>query len=132
MQAEFLGFLRDRPTAMIPEGALVHRTVEAEMPLYRRGQIISYVDAAETLTINLTTTVSLFEIKPRIETVFGIIRQLKATLALAEQSIKADHHYCHAIVPHDDPHLTELRRWWPYVWAWGVTFEPIEIHDAVE
>jgi hypothetical protein len=123
MQAAFLEFLRDRPTAAIPEGAIVYREVEAEKPLYLRGQIVSYVDCCEILTVNLTTFVSLFEIKPRIDTVFGIVRQLKSALDIAKRSIPGDLYFCHVVVPASDPKLADLRAEWPHVWAWGITFE---------
>jgi hypothetical protein len=126
MQAAFLDFLRSRPVAAVPKGAFVHREVEAERPLRRRGQVVAYVDAIEILTVNLTTVVSLFEIKPRIHTVFGIIRQAKSQLALAVSDIPADQHYCHIIVPASEPKLLELRAEWPLTWAWGVTFERVE------
>lgn len=131
MQAELLAFLRARPLAGIPLGAIVHRQVEGELPLTRRGQVVSFADAAEILTVNLATVVSLFEIKPRIDTVFGIVRQCKAMLALARACITGDQHYCHAVVPHDDPLIADLRAEWPLVWAWGVTFSPMTETDDV-
>jgi hypothetical protein len=118
LQADFLTFLRSRPFAGIPEGAIVHRTVEAEFPLRRRGEIVAYVDAVEILTVNLSTTASLFEVKPRIHTVFGIVRQAKAYEALAQGCIPADMHFCHVIVPAADPLLAALKSEWPRVWAW--------------
>lgn len=129
MQETFLAFLRSRPIAAIPEGAIVHRTVEAELPLHRNGRIVSFVDAAEILTINLTTIVSLFELKPRIDTVFGIVRQAKMMLELAQAEIQADQHYCHVVVPAGDPLIAALRQHWERVWAWGATFEPAEESD---
>jgi len=124
MQAEFLDFLRGRPL-VIPVGALIHRDVEAEKPLYLRGQIVSYVDCCEILTINLTVFVSLFEIKPRIDTVFGIVRQLKSALDIAKRSIPGDLYFCHVVVPASDPKLDDLRAEWPRVWAWGATFDQV-------
>lgn len=129
MQAAFLDFLRDRPVVAIPRGAIIHREVEAERPLHRLGQIVSYVDAIEVLTIGLTTIVSLFEIKPRIETVFGIVRQAKSMLELAEADIPGDVHVCHVVVRADDPMLSALRAYWPNVWAWGATFESVGEDD---
>lgn len=122
IKQELLAFLRDRPLAAIPECAAVHREVEAERPLHRRGQIVSYVDAVEIVTVNLSTTVSLFEVKPQIDTIFGIIRQAKAMLALARADIPGDVHVCHLVVPHTDPLLAALRAEWPHTWAWGVRF----------
>gem|GEM_PF-5239700 len=119
MQQKFLAFLRQRPLAGIPYGAAVHREVEGERPIYRNGQAISFIDACEVVTINLTTVVNLFEIKPKIATVFGIIRQAKSQLALAKLFIPADHHYCHVVVPYNDPLISELKAEWPHVWAWG-------------
>ncbi len=125
MQQAFLVFLRARPISAVPAGAIVHREVEGEFPLYRRGQIVAYADAAETLTVNLTTTLSLFEIKPRIETVYGIVRQAKALESLAK-AIQADFHVCHVVVPATDPLIGAMRAEWPRVWAWGISFEPVE------
>ena len=124
MQAEFLSFLRERPMAAIPSGSIVDRRVEGELPLVRFGQVVSFVDAAEILTVNFLTTVTLFELKPRIETVFGVIRQAKAMLALAETAIPAELHLCHIVAKANDPKLAELRAQWPHTWAWGVTFDP--------
>ena len=126
LQQEFLDWMRSRPTALLPIGAPVHRHVEGEYALRRNGQIISFVDAIEILTVNLTRIVSLFEIKPRIETVFGIVRQAKALLDLAQTDIRADQHYCHVVVRAGDPMIPMLRKYWPHVWAWGETFEPEE------
>lgn len=122
MQQELLAFLRARPLAAVPPGAALHRVVDGEMPLLRNGQIVGYADVAEIVTVNLTTTVNLFEVKPKIETVFGVLRQVKAVLALARQSIRADMHFCHTVVPFDDPLLAELRAEWPHTWAWGIEF----------
>lgn len=131
MQAEFLDWLRGRPMVM-PPNAAVHRHVEGEYALRRRGQIVSYVDAIEIVTVNLSAVANLFEIKPRIETVFGIVRQAKALLDLAQGDIRADQHYCHVVVKAGDPLLPELRKHWRHVWAWGARFEPIEDEGADE
>lgn len=120
LQQEVLRFLRGRSLAGLPPAAALHREVEGERPLYRCGQIVGYVDACEIVTVNLFVTCQLFEIKPRIQTVFGIVRQAKATLALAKTCIPADLHFCHVVVPHNDPKLSDLRAEWPHVWAWGV------------
>ena len=121
MQMEFLAFLRARPFgAAIPAGAMVHRDVEGERPFIRNGQVIAFADAFEMLTINLYQVASAFEIKPRIETVFGVVRQAKALLQVMRQTLRADQHWVHVVVPHDDPMLDELRKEWPHVWAWGL------------
>ena len=125
MQQAFLDWLRTRPIANLPPRAAVHRHVEGEYPLWRNGQIVAYADAAEVLTVNLTVTLSLFEINPRIHTVFGVVRQAKALEALA-RSVKADFRYCHIVVKAEDPLLADLRKEWPRVWAWGVIFEPMD------
>jgi hypothetical protein len=122
MQSQFLEFLRARPIRVIPANAIVHRVVEGEMPILRRGQIVAYADAAEILTVNLLTTVTLFEIKPRIHTVFGVVRQAKALLNLARASIPADLHIVHVIVPSHDSRLGEMRREWPNTWGWGAKY----------
>lgn len=119
IQTELLAFLRSRPTVNIPERAAVHRFVEGEYPLTRAGQIIGYADAIEITTVNLTRVVSIYEVKPKIETVFGIVRQAKAMLALAQQCISGDQYYCHIVVPCDDPLVDHLRSEWPHTWAWG-------------
>ncbi|NBV20343.1 MAG: hypothetical protein EBS11_27745 [Janthinobacterium sp.] len=91
--------------------------------MVRRGSVVSFVDAVELLTVDFVTTCNIFEIKPRIATVFGIVRQAKAMLTLAESCIPAALYYCHVIVPHDDPMLADLRKEWPHTWAWGARFE---------
>ena len=120
MQQDFLAFLRSR--RLVDRGPLVHREVEAEMPLYRRGQIVAYADAAEMITTGVTKQIHLYEIKPKIHTVFGIVRQAKALLDLAK-TIEADCHCVHVVVPHTDPLICQLKGEWPHVWAWGVTFD---------
>ena len=125
MQAEFLAFLRARRTTGLRPGAFVRRSVEGEMPLIRHGRVVSFADAAEILTVDFITVVSLFEIKPRIDTVFGVVRQAKAMLVLARSCIPAHQHYCHLVVPNDDPLLADLKAEWRHVWAWGAAFEPI-------
>lgn len=127
LQQEFLEWLRIRPVVALiqPDGIRPHRYVEGEYALSRDGNIVAYADAIEFLTIGLATTINLFEIKPKIHTVFGIVRQLKAQLALAKE-IRADFHFCHAVVPHTDPLIPTLRQHWPHVWAWGVTFEAVQ------
>lgn len=123
MQRDFLAYLRAKPTVNIPDGVLSHRQVEGEYPLVRNGQVISFVDAIEILEIGVLSqelrTISLFEIKPVIDTVYGIVRQAKSQLQLAETLIPADVHVLHLIVPHDDPLLLEMRAEWPHTWAWG-------------
>ena len=124
LQQEVLAFLRQRPVCGIPENTAVHRHVEGEFALRKRGQIVSFADAAEVLDVNLTCIVSLFEIKPRIETVFGIVRQAKAMLGLVAETVpRATQAYCHVVVPADDPLLADLRREWPHTWAWGFAEE---------
>lgn len=124
MQQRFLEWLRSRPIAGLPTNAVVHRAVEGEYPLMRRGQIVAYVDACEILTVNLVSTVSLFEIKPTIHTVYGVVRQAKALEALS-RAIPADFHFCHVVVKAGDPLLPALRAEWPRVWAWGITFDSV-------
>lgn len=120
MQTELLAFLRGRPYAALPTGAPVHRVVEAEYPLVRNGQVVAFLDAVEIVTIALSSTVNLFEIKPKIETVFGVIRQAKAGLVLAYSTIRADVLVYHIVVPWDDPLLGALRQEWPRTWGWEI------------
>jgi hypothetical protein len=127
MQAEFLGFLRARQVTLFPESATIHREVEGELPIKRRGQIVAYADACEILHVDLTRIVSIFEIKPKIHTVFGIFRQCKAMLALANECMSADQFWVFAVVPHTDPLIDSLRVEWPHVWAWGATFHEPEL-----
>ena len=130
LQAEFLAFLRSRVVTFIPENSRVSREVEAEFPLKNRyGVVVSFADAAEILLVNFCCVVSLFEVKPRIETVFGIIRQAKATEALGLQNWPDAQVYCHVVVPASDPLIAALRHEWPRVWAWGATFEPVEAEE---
>lgn len=125
MQKDFLAYLRARPTMIVPASQLVSRQVDGEYPLVRNGQVISFVDAIEILDIGLLRVVSLFEIKPIIDTVYGILRQVRAQLQLAETLMPANVHVLHIIVPHDEPMLPDLRAEWPHTWAWGATFDEI-------
>ena len=125
MQMKFLDFIRSRPVLVLPKHAIIHRQVEAEYPIVRKGQIISFVDVIEILTVNFTTIVSLFELKPEIYTVPGTVRQAKAILQIAQREIPGDVHTCHLVVPSKDPALQRLRDEWPHVWAWGISFEPL-------
>ena len=127
MQAEVLAYLRTRPLAGVPYGAIVDRHVEAEYAFVRNGQVVGFVDAIEIVTVNLTAVAHLFEIKPKIDTVFGIVRQAKAAEALAASCIPAQSHVCHVVVPHTDPLLPALRAEWQHTWAWGIEFPEGEI-----
>lgn len=129
MQAEVLHFLRNRVLAGLPERSFVDRMVEGEYPIEKRGQIIAYVDAIEITTIDFRTTVQAFEIKPVIETVFGIVRQAKALLPLLRVAIPGVDHFVHIVVPANDPKIAELRTEWPHTWAWGATFEETQGDD---
>ncbi len=126
MQRELLAFLRSRSIAGLPETPLVRRTVEGEYLITIGRNIVGFADAVEILNIRLQTTVSLFEVKPRIDDLFAIVRQAKALLQLAKRAIPAEFHYCHLIVPHDDHKLAYLRREWPHTWAWGIQFPALE------
>lgn len=122
IQQQVLTFLRDRVVAA-PDRAFVDRHVEGEYAIVKRGQIIAYVDAIEILSVNLFRTVSLFEVKPVIDTVFGIVRQAKALLQLAQTTIPGEAYYCHVVVPWTDPKIEELKAEWPRTWAWGIKFD---------
>jgi hypothetical protein len=127
LQQEFLDFLRQRPFAVrtLPsEAAAWHRDVVGEYPFVQRGEIVAFADAAEILTVNLTTIISLFEIKPRIDTMFGITRQIKAYLAWAEKLLPQAITRGSIVVPHTDPKIGDLRKEWQWVWAWGWQHEP--------
>lgn len=133
MQRDFLAFLRARPTAAVTPGAITSRLVEGEYELIRGGQVVSFVDAIEILDVGILSqslrTVTMFEIKPVIDTVYGIVRQAKAQLQLARLLIPANVHVLHVVVPHDDPLLGDLRVEWPNTWAWGLQFKPYEDLD---
>jgi hypothetical protein len=122
IQADLLVFLQKRLVSGVRPTAEIKKFVDSEFPLRRNGRIVSFVDCAEILTVDRTTVVSLFEVKPKIDTVFGIKRQCLLMLDLAEKSIQADQYYCHVGVPFYDPLLLELRKAWPLTWAWGITF----------
>ena len=128
LQMDVLAHLRTRPIAGVRPMDIVVREVEGEYPIVRRGQVIGYADAIESLPVNGVRVVSLFELTPVIETVFGIVRQAKALLQLAVTSIEADQHYCHVVVPAGDPLLAGLRAEWPHTWAWGATVQE-QPHD---
>ena len=121
LQQEVLAFLRGRSLAQ--SGAtIISRTVEAEMPFRKRGQIVAYADIGEIIDTPLCRIVNIYEIKPRIETVFGIVRQAKV-LADLVQDIEADQRYVNVVVPHTDPLGPALLREWPRTWAWRRDFD---------
>lgn len=123
MQAEVLAFLRNRVLAGLPPRAFVDRMVEGEYPIVRRGQVVAYADAIEISSVDLLRTINLFEIKPSIDTVFGIVRQAKSLLQLARSTIPGEMYFCHVVVPADDPKMRDLRAEWPHTWAWGIKFD---------
>lgn len=126
MQRSFMEFLRARRvTVGIPPGATVHRHVESELILDSNARIGGFVDCAEILSVSGASTIaSLFEIKPVIDDVYGIVRQAKAILFHARRAIIADQHWCYVVVPADDPLIDDLRAEWPHVWAFGASFKP--------
>lgn len=119
MQSEVLDFLRTRPIAGLSTKSTFDRQIEGEYAFIRNGQVIGFADAFEILDIDFRRFVTAYEIKPKIDTVFGIVRQAKALLQLTRSSIKAEQHHCAIVVPHTDPLLAELRSHWPATWAWG-------------
>lgn len=119
IQRDVLTFLRGRRLAGIPEGAWVDRMVEGEYAIVLRGNIVAYVDAIDIFSVNMLRQVHAFEIKPAIDTAFGIVRQIKHTMHLLEQAIPNAMHFGHLVVPVEDPLLAELRTEWPQTWAWG-------------
>jgi hypothetical protein len=88
------------------------RSVVVEYPIVRRGAgIVAFVDVADLLWYRSSawTIVSakLFEIKPSIKTVFGIVRQCNAIeKAFGGETMKDFRIY--AVVPFDDPKIEEL------------------------
>lgn len=127
MQAEVLAHLRNRPLVGIPDVTPVHRDVIGEWPIHRAdGQVIAFVDAVEIVTVGLEQHVYAFEIKPVIDTAFGIVRQLKAIEALIASRIRPKFQTVFAVVRWDDPKLGILRKEWPATWAWGIQFQAVE------
>ena len=125
MQAELLAFLRARSIAGLPANAVINREVEAEYPLTKRGQVVSFVDAIEVLDVNLLRFVSAFEVKPEIDSPCAIVRQAKSSAELLRHQIKFIAHLdYHLVCDANDPKLADLRAEWPHVWAWGVVFDP--------
>lgn len=119
MQRDVLTFLRNRVLAGIPEGAFVDRMVEGEYAIVLHGHIMSYADAIEITSVNLRREVHVFEIKSVIDTVFGIVRQIKSQMQLISQAIPDAMHFGHLVVPVEDALLSDLRTEWPSTWAWG-------------
>jgi hypothetical protein len=121
MQTELLSFLRSRKiwTPSSKTVVAIDRVVEGEYAFTRRGEVVAFADAIEILTIDLFKVVNLFEVKPKIESVFAVIRQATALLELAKSSMMADLHYCNIVVPAADPLLPELRVEWPHAWGWS-------------
>jgi len=128
MQRDFLTFLRAR--SIIVSGALVTREVIPEYEFVRKGRIVAFADAVEIVDVDFMRTVNIYEIKPIIETVFGIVRQCKALFQLARELIPGNVQVVHAVVPFNDPLLDALRVEWPAAWGWGATFKPVTEDDC--
>jgi hypothetical protein len=128
MQQEVLAFLRSRKPAGLPDTDIIDRLVEGEFPLFKRGQVVSFVDAIEILEIRLKRFVSAFEIKPVIVSPTAVIRQVKSQLALIRSNLKPTRCDIHIVVPATDPLLPELRAEWPQTWAWGFKLDQ-EVDD---
>lgn len=120
LQKEFLTFLRERRQVIFSGDLPIHRHVEAEYPFHRHGNIVAYADAVEILHVGPTKIVNIFEIKPKIHTVFGIVRQIKALVTLGYRDLAADICNGHIIVPAHDPKIGDLRDEWPHTWAWNI------------
>jgi hypothetical protein len=121
MQTELLSFLRSRKiwTPSSKTVVPIDRVVEGEYAFTRRGEVVAFADAIEILTIDLFKVVNLFEVKPKIESVFSAMRQAAALLELAKSSIRADLHYCNIVVPATDQLLPQLRIEWLHAWGWS-------------
>ena len=136
MQRELADFLRSAARTISLRGSeAVYREVHVEQPV-PNGTTFALVDVAEFCAVNLTNIIHLFEVKPVI---FGTapLAQMKGYLLLAARPaafhwengipITPDQIHGHIVVPFNDPRLAELRAEWPHVWAWGETFEKVEI-----
>jgi hypothetical protein len=124
MQAEFLSFLRQRIIAAPAGSHVIHRQVEVEMPIVQNGRVQAFADLAEIWDFQAGRVINLYEVKPAIESVGGLIRQCKAMLALAEASdLSGSIISCAAVVRWNDPLLPELRASYAHVWAWGIEFD---------
>ena len=138
MQRELADFLRSAARTISLRGSEAFRhEVHVEHPIPGQdGYPVAFLDVVEFVAVNLTTIVHLFEVKPVIEAT-GPLRQIKGYLALAEKPrvfeweiglpLRPDQIHGHIVVPFNDPRLAELRAEWPHVWAWGETFEKVEI-----
>lgn len=124
IKQELLTYLRSKVITGLRPGAFVDRLVEGEYTILDdQKRICGYADAIEILNIDLIRTITIFEVKPKIDTVFGIVQQMKAYLCLAEQYMPAHHYAGNLVVPASDPRLAELRHQWPRTWAWGIKFD---------
>ncbi len=133
MQADVLDWLREhglkvRTIQHDGAGINLHRHGPwAEVSLKVKGTIRGFVDILERWSSDgakdarghpvRKTQYIAYEIKPRITTVGGLVRQMRAEADLIEQAFSENHFDDRVVVipviNHDDPELPLLRRLWP-------------------
>lgn len=135
MQADVLEFLRRAGESPKPflwngkERQIIRVRTDCEVLIQIRGRIAGFCDVVdwwqehEPKVSKPFRLAFVYEIKPRIMSAGAIVRQLKATEFLMEQSMLAGDIGAEIriapVVPADDPNLPALRRlWWGPVFPW--------------
>lgn len=123
---KFKRFMRcNKPSEYHREG------VEIEAPLLLKGSVLCFTDVCATFRHTPDRgrdeyLLEIFEIKPRISSVGGVIRQCKHMAILANRWRPRDSDYhipqviVRAVVPYDDPKISLLSEMYgaSLVWAW--------------
>lgn len=129
IQSELTSFLKSRPWYSAPDSAQIVPFVEAEYPFTNSGRVIAFADVLEMVNLLGITFVNIYEIKPKIDSVFAVLRQVKALLHLAKVCIKADYYLCFIVGSASDPKLPDMRTQWRHTWGWGGEFDVSHPHD---
>jgi len=135
MQLAVLRKLKSREPEPIPgrfNEVYKFRGVYAEFPFYLNGQIIAFADVCEVFRTDKAgyggyyeLFYVAYEIKPRILSVGGVIRQalaLDSAIERAKQGRQSTANQCRVIpvVPAHDPKIDLLREMYNgSIWAWG-------------
>lgn len=103
-----------------PPADLAPTDVQVELPIIQRRteQIIAFVDVAEFYN---TKDLILYEIKPKIHSVGGCVRQATALYHAARQNLRHNRLSVVLVPRYDDQKLDQLIAAYPFVAAWPGT-----------
>ncbi len=128
MQVELFAQLNGRPeTYSLTLNGVRYQQYDViiEYPFMRDGRILGFADVCEMwepISVKPSAVpprwfLTIYEVKPRIHSVGALVRQARATVALARQVvIGRTVPVCDlfAVVPHDDPKLAQLQQAFPW------------------